>query len=158
MRALLSAALLVAFMATLSFSAPEPAGAITRDKIIKRSSVWVKKRVPYSQSRTYRGYRRDCSGFVSMAWKLKRSYTTRTISSRARRIKVKSLKPGDAVLVPGHVSIFAGWKNKKKRTYWAMEQTTWGSHAKKHVRRVPRRAKALRYKKLTPVVRKQPLG
>ncbi len=158
MRALMSAALVVAFMATLSFSAPEPAGAITRDKVIKRSSVWVKKRVPYSQRRTYKGYRRDCSGFVSMSWKLGRSYTTRTIASRAKRIKVKSLKPGDAVLVPGHVSIFAGWKSKKARTYWAMEQTTWGSHAKKRVRTIPRRAKALRYKKLTPVARKAPMS
>ncbi|PKQ15648.1 MAG: hypothetical protein CVT67_08520 [Actinobacteria bacterium HGW-Actinobacteria-7] len=145
----MSAALVVAFMATFSFSAPEPAGAITRSQIIKRGNVWVKKRIPYSQSRTYHGYRRDCSGFVSMAWKLKHSYTTRTISSRAKRIRISSLKPGDAVLIPGHVSLFGGWKNKKARTYWALEETTWGSHAKKRVRKIPRNAKALRYKKLT---------
>jgi hypothetical protein len=148
-RALLSATLVVAFMATLSFSAPEPASAITRATVIKRGKVWVSKRISYSQSRTYRGYRRDCSGFVSMAWRLNRSYSTRTIASRARRIKITSLKPGDAVLVPGHVSLFAGWKNKRARTYWALEQTTWGSHAKKRVRKIPRGAKALRYKRLT---------
>ncbi len=150
MRSIVSAALIVAFAATLTFGAPAQASAITRSQIIKRSTVWVKKRIPYSQSRTYKGYRRDCSGFVSMAWGLKRSYTTRTISSRAKRIKVRSLKPGDAVLSPGHVSIFGGWKNKKARTYYAYEETTWGSHAKKRVRTIPRNAKALRYKKLTP--------
>lgn len=147
-RARLSAVLVVMFLATAFLSAPAQAHAITRDKIIKRARVWVKKRVSYSQSRHYRGYRRDCSGFVSMAWGLKKSYTTRTISKRAKRIRISSLKPGDAVLIPGHVSIFGGWKSKKKRTYWALEETTWGSHAKKRVRKIPSGAKALRRKGL----------
>lgn len=148
-RTAIGAALVAALTATIFLSAPVPAQAITRDKVIKRAKVWVKKKIPYSQSRYYRGYRRDCSGFVSMAWKLNRSYTTRTISSRAKRIPVRALKPGDAVLTSGHVSLFGGWKNKRKRTYYALEQTTWGSHAKKRVRRVPGGAKALRYKKLS---------
>ena len=132
-----------------SLSAPAQAHAITRAKILKRSNHWVKKRVPYSQGGYYKGYRRDCSGFVSMSWRLKKSYSTRTISKRAKRIKISSLKPGDAVLKPGHVSIFGGWKNKRKRTYYALEETTWGSHAKKRVRKIPRGAKALRRKGLT---------
>ena len=143
--------MVVVFAATALYWAPTPAPAhaITRDTIIERANSWVKKKVRYSQRSHYRGYRRDCSGFVSMAWKLKRSYTTRTISSRAKRIPVKALKPGDAVLTRGHVTIFGGWKSKKARTYYALEQTTWGSHAKKRVRKIPRNAKALRYKKLT---------
>jgi len=144
-----AALLVVAVAATAVFSAPSQAHAITREKVLSRAKVWVKKKVPYSQRGYYRGYRRDCSGFVSMAWKLGRSYTTRTISSRAKRIPIRSLQPGDAVLKPGHVSLFGGWKNKKARTYYALEQTTWGSHAKKRVRRIPRGAKALRYKKIT---------
>jgi hypothetical protein len=147
-RALLSAALIVAIAAVVSFSAPAPAEAITRHKILKRAKTWVHKRVRYSQSGYYRGYRRDCSGFVSMSWGLGKSYTTRTIHKRAKRIKISSLKPGDVVWRRGHVSVFGGWKNKKKRTYIAIEQTTWGSHAKKHVRRIPRGAKALRRKGL----------
>lgn len=135
-------ALLIAAPALLS--APASAQAITRDQVLTRGRSWVAKKVSYSQSRYYRGYRRDCSGFVSMAWKLGRSYTTRSISSRARRIRISSLKPGDAVLVPGHVSLFVRWKNKRKGTYVAMEQTTWGSHAKRRVRKIRRHAKALR--------------
>ncbi len=135
---------------TVSLSAPAPASAITRQKIIERANHWVKKRVRYSQHSTYRGYRRDCSGFVSMSWKLGKSYSTSDISRRARRIKVSSLKPGDAVLIPGrHVSIFGGWKNKRKRTYYALEETTWGSHAKKRVRKIPHGARALRRKGVT---------
>lgn len=144
-RTLVSAALVVSFATALSLSAPAQAGAITRSQVISRGEQWVKKRIGYSQSRYYRGYRRDCSGFVSMAWRLGHSYTTRTIHRRATRIRVSSLRPGDAVLIPGrHVSLFAGWKNKRARTYYALEQTTWGSHAKKRVRRVPSRARALR--------------
>lgn len=148
-RALVGAGLVAALSAAALFSAPAPAEALTREQIIARARVWIAKRVPYSQSRYYRGYRQDCSGFVSMAWGLRTSYSTRTISKRARRIKITSLRPGDAVLVPGHVSVFGGWKNKKKRTYYALEQTTWGSHAKLRVRKVPRYAKALRVKTLT---------
>jgi len=148
-RALLGAVLVVVIAMTTSLMAPAQAHAITRAKILKRANVCIKKRVPYSQSGTYKGYRRDCSGFVSMSWKLKKSYTTRTISKRAKRIKISSLKPGDAVLIRGHVSVFGGWKNKKKRTYYALEQTTWGSHAKKRVRKIPHGAKALRRKGLT---------
>lgn len=156
MRALASVALLAAIAVGFS-AAPDPAHAITRKTVLKRANSWVKKQVPYSQRGYYKGYRRDCSGFVSMSWKLGKSYTTRTLSKRATRIKVSNLKPGDAVLVPGrHVSIFAGWKNKKKRTYYALEQTTWGSHAKKRVRKVPSGARALRYKKITaPEVKKK---
>ncbi len=149
-RALVGAALVVVVSMTVSLSAPAPASAITRQKIIKRANYWVKKRVPYSQHSTYRGYRRDCSGFVSMSWKLGKSYSTSDISRRAKRIKVSSLKPGDAVLIPGrHVSIFGGWKNKRKRTYYALEETTWGSHAKKRVRKIPHGARALRRKGVT---------
>ncbi len=148
-----AALLVVAIAATVVISAPAQAQAITREQVMKRAKVWVKKKVPYSQRRHYRGYRRDCSGFVSMAWKLGRSYSTRTISSRAKRIPVRALQPGDAVLKPGHVSLFGGWKNKKARTYYALEQTTWGSHAKKRVRKIPRGAKALRYKKISTPAR-----
>jgi len=148
-RALVGAVLIVAIASVISLTAPVQAHAITRTKIMKRAKSWVHKKVPYSQSGHYRGYRRDCSGFVSMAWGLKKSYTTRTISKRAKRIRVSSLRPGDAVLLPGHVSIFGGWKSKKHRTYYALEETTWGSHAKKRVRKIPHGAKALRRKGLT---------
>jgi hypothetical protein len=124
----------------------QPASALTRQQVLSRANVWVAQRVGYSQHSYFRGYRRDCSGFVSMAWRLGTSYSTRTISARARRIPISSLKPGDAVLKRGHVSLFGGWKNKRKRQYIAIEQTTWGSHAKRHVRTIPARAVGLRLK------------
>ena len=38
---------------------------------------------PVQPAGYYRGYRRDCSGMVSMAWRLRTSYTSTTIRSRA---------------------------------------------------------------------------
>ncbi|MDZ4170461.1 MAG: hypothetical protein U1E26_12550 [Coriobacteriia bacterium] len=153
-RALASAVIAAAVLATALLSGPASAQAITRSTILARSKTWIVKQIPYSQHRYYRGYRQDCSGFVSMAWGLKRSYTSRNISSVARRIPVSKLKPGDAVWKPGHVSIFGGWKNKQKRQYYALEQTTWGSHAKRRVRTIPSRGKALRYKGVRTPVRR----
>jgi hypothetical protein len=45
---------------------------------------------------------------------------------------------------PGHVAIFVRWKNKAKRTYVAMEETTWGHPTMHHVRTIGRGAAALR--------------
>jgi hypothetical protein len=112
-----------------------PAHAITRTEVLKRANSWIKKHVKYSQSAYYQGYRRDCSGFVSMAWKLKTSYTSSDIGSVAHKISWSRLKPGDAVRRPGHVEIFAGWKNKRKRQYWALEESTWGLPALRKVKK-----------------------
>jgi hypothetical protein len=123
-----------------------PAHAITRDEVIARAHKWVKKRVPYSQSGYYGGYRRDCSGMVSMAWKLTKSYTSSTIRSKARRISKHQLQPGDAVRYPGHVAVFAGWKNKRKGQYYVMEQSGQGKPAAKRVKKWKRGCQALRYR------------
>lgn len=121
-----------------------PAHAITRAEVLKRANSWIKRRVQYSQSSYYQGYRRDCSGFVSMAWKLKASYTSSDIGSVARAISVGALKPGDAVHRSGHVEIFDGWKNKKKRQYWALEESTWGLPAVRRVKQFKSGYTALR--------------
>jgi hypothetical protein len=128
---------------TLALALPAPAYAITRDEVIARASSWVARHVGYSRRAKLGGYRRDCSGMVSMAWKLKTSYTSRSISSRARRIPVSLLQPGDAVLTPGHVAIFGGWANKSARTYIALEQSGSLRGAVRRVRKLERRAVAL---------------
>lgn len=120
------------------------AHAITRPEVIKRAKHWIKKKVKYSQTRYYQGYRRDCSGFVSMAWKLKRSYTSSSIRGVSRRINPSILKPGDAVRRTGHVEIFAGWKNKRKRTYYALLESTYGKPTMRKVKRFKRGYSALR--------------
>jgi hypothetical protein len=131
----------------ISFGAmPAPAQAITRPAVLKRANHWIKHRVKYSQHRYYRGYRRDCSGFVSMAWKLKKSYTSSTIRSRAKKISWRKLRPGDAVRRRGHVEIFGGWKNKKHRRYYALEESTWGKPARRRVKTFKRGYSALRFR------------
>lgn len=121
-----------------------PASAITREQVIKRANTWVKKKVPYSQSGYYKGYRRDCSGMVSMAWKLKRSYTSRTLGSVARRVSKSKLRPGDVIHTPGHVAIFGGWANKSHTKYIAIQQSGRGKPANKRVKTWRRGATALR--------------
>ena len=140
-RLLLAIPLSVALMMAVQTA---PASAITRDQVLSRANTWVKKRVPYSQSGYYRGYRRDCSGMVSMAWGLRTSYTSSTIRSRAVRVSKRSLKPGDAVQTPGHVSIFVGWANKKKTRYRVMEQSQRGKPALRRTRTWRRGSKGLR--------------
>ena len=126
-----------------------PASAITRADVLKRANHWVAKRVPYSQSGYYQGYRRDCSGFVSMSWKLKTSYTSRSIGSVAKRIPKSQLLPGDAIHTPGHVAIFGGWANKAKTRYVALEESSRGKPALKRVKNWRSGATALRYKGIT---------
>ena len=136
-------ALTAASLAAALF-APLQAGAITRDEIIARAQDWVDRNVQYSQSRTFEGYRTDCSGFVSMAWTLDHSYTSRSIGSRATRIDIDELLPGDAVHVPGHVSIFAGWANAERTSYIALEESNSRNDAREAVRAITRGTTALR--------------
>ena len=110
------------------------AHAITRQEVLKRAGSWIAKEVPYSQSSYFDGYRQDCSGFVSMAWKLGDSYTSSTVDERAKKISWRDLKPGDAVQRSGHVEIFGGWENKGERRYWALEESTWGKPALRKVK------------------------
>lgn len=53
-----------------SLTSDSQVGCMERSAIIARGQVWVDKNVPYSQTKTYDGYRTDCSGFVSMCWQL----------------------------------------------------------------------------------------
>jgi len=155
-RAFVAITLSVAFL--LSPALSQHAHAITRDDVLRRAHSWVAKRVRYSQRSTYQGYRRDCSGMVSMAWHLDRSYSSRTIGSRARRVATSRLRPGDAVLTPGHVEIFGGWKNRKRGTYIAIGQTNWGGRAAVRVRKLSRRAVGLRLRTITEPVITRPVA
>ncbi|MGP3691558.1 peptidoglycan-binding protein [Streptomyces sp. IBSNAI002] len=105
--------------------------SVTRSEIIQRAQSWVDARVPYSMSGTWNdGYRRDCSGFVSMAWKLGSNEWTGSLANFADRISKNDLKPGDMLLFhnkadPGkgsHVVIFGGWANSSRSKYIAYEQ------------------------------------
>jgi hypothetical protein len=143
-----SAIVLASLLAALVGFAPASAAAITRAEVLTRAHSWVTKRIIYSQRARYAGYRRDCSGFVSMAWRLRTSYTSSSIHAVARRIPLWKLRPGDAVHTPGHVAIFVKWKSRARHTYVAMEESRWGRPAMRHVRSLGRGATALRYRRI----------
>jgi hypothetical protein len=106
--------------------------AITRTEIINRARTWVTAKVPYSMT-AYRsdGYRQDCSGFVSMAWKLPMNEWTGSLAGLADRITKEELQPGDILLFHNasdpekgsHVVIFGGWTDHTHTAYTAYEQT-----------------------------------
>lgn len=114
----------------------------TRDAdrwIIDRALSWVDARVMYSQSAPFHnGWRRDCSGLVSMAWKLvetKPGLVTWTLSNRSHPIPWHELRPGDAINKPHHhAMLFAGWMNKQHTRACVIEEYSYGHPAEIRVR------------------------
>ncbi|RBJ04287.1 hypothetical protein DRA43_14180 [Micromonospora provocatoris] len=105
-----------------ALAASSVAGEISRDEILSRAQYWYDNRysIGYSQewNDTYpdpsgKGYRRDCSGMVSMAWHLSASASTRNIGLVASQISKNDLLPGDALnSAAEHVILFKRWINK----------------------------------------------
>ncbi|MCF3125674.1 peptidoglycan-binding protein, partial [Streptomyces arenae] len=104
---------------------------LTRAQILARAQTWVDARVSYSMGAYYQGYRKDCSGFVSMVWGLGSNQWTGSLAAYGVRISKSQLRPGDMLLFhnpanPGagsHVTIFGGWADASKTRYVAYEQT-----------------------------------
>lgn len=118
--------------AGVGVSSADAASSITRAEVMKRAKTWSSNPVPYSMSRTRGGYRTDCSGFVSMAWKIgKPGLSTVTLVDIAKRIDKQNLKAGDIIMkggpgtggANGHVVIFEKWANQAKTAYVGIEQT-----------------------------------
>ncbi|NEC71537.1 NlpC/P60 family protein, partial [Streptomyces rochei] len=87
---------------------------------------------PYSMTSYWSdGYRQDCSGYVSMAWKLPTNEWTGSLGTFADRITKEELQPGDILLFHNaadpqkgsHVVIFGGWTDGTLTSYLAYEQT-----------------------------------
>ncbi len=96
--------------------------AISRNDVLTRAQRWVDSPVGYSQAKRHLGYRTDCSGYVSMCWKTGTSWSTRSFHTVSHRIRVSSLKPGDALLKRGyHIRLFYGWLDEAHTTYVAYE-------------------------------------
>lgn len=109
--------------------ATERRAAVRREEILVRARRWVRAAVPYDRAGERDGYRTDCSGFLSYAWCLDRSYTTRDLAQVCRPIAVNDLLPGDGVLWHkqdgdqiGHVVLFAAWQNSARTvaTVWEL--------------------------------------
>jgi hypothetical protein len=108
-----------------------------RKAILRRAAKWVENPVSYSLTEYQDGYRKDCSGFVSMAWGLGDSITTAQIPPRssstayAEAIAWEELQPGDAVsksttsqvlgMTVGHIRLYAGTNSVGRMCFW--EQT-----------------------------------
>ncbi|TWP46273.1 hypothetical protein FKR81_36675 [Lentzea tibetensis] len=121
---------------------------ITRGEILARSRTWLTARVPYSQTdcfgNKHGAYRTDCSGFVSMAWGLRVSYTTHILEQVAHRIDWADLRPGDALNDRlNHVALFIGWADTAKTRPIVREQA--GPNGSKPVQRVWSAATARTY-------------
>lgn len=140
-------ATVLALVIALVLALPTAAAAVTRTAVIKRGEVWVSRRVPYSQSgyaneagtvvsSSALGWRRDCSGFVSMSLGFVTAtgapYSADTASLPYRLTKLSSkndLNPGDVILRPknliidgkqvpyGHAVVFVRWTDGTKTSY-----------------------------------------
>ncbi|MFC4856946.1 hypothetical protein, partial [Actinophytocola glycyrrhizae] len=102
---------------------------VTRSETLTRSATWLAVHVPYSMSachnNQYGDYRTDCSGYVSMIWGLRLSYTTSTLHQVSHEIPRAELRTGDALLRlgnPGHVALFIGWADAAKTQPRVREQ------------------------------------
>lgn len=107
-------------------------------------TAWAGGPVPYLSSNApgdlFRGYRRDCSGYVSMAIGLPRpGLNTIQLAQRLTVIAKTELKPGDLMIKPdtnlnGHVVLFAGWTDASMNSYFGYEQSGDGGT---HYRKIP---------------------
>lgn len=104
-------------------SGATPAAAISRNTVLSRAQTWMDAQIPYSQTTYYKGYRTDCSGYVSMSWRTGFSYSTRSFHSVSTSIAVEALKPGDALHKVGHIRLFYGWLDDSHTLYMCYEQT-----------------------------------
>jgi hypothetical protein len=114
---------------------PEPAqasiigGTITRAEILDRAQYWVDQGHTYDMEGVHvagpdgKTYRRDCSGLVSMAWRLDHSYVTgdfmKSSADWDHLPSLHDLKPGDAFVNGAHMELFSHWKNNNDHTQGA---------------------------------------
>ncbi len=117
-------------------------GPIGRGEAMDRAWSWVAEQVPYSQDPPYHtnqfgSYRRDCSGYVSMAWNLDQSRTTWTLWDVSYPIPADDLQPADALLRDSggvdHVALFVRWGNPEHTQPVVREEYDWGHVAEERV-------------------------
>ena len=106
---------------------------VSPQDILRRAASWVDTAVPYSQEAQApdghgTSYRADCSGFISMAWGLRRSLTTQTLPMVATALgKVgdyTALRPGDMLdtTTRGMPVLFVRWSDSGRTTAVVMEE------------------------------------
>jgi cell wall-associated NlpC family hydrolase len=108
-------------------------GQAVLDRATTWLTAWNGEPVPYSMSTNpatwFGGYRRDCSGYVSMALGLPGpGLTTAELAARSTPITKTDLQPGDLLINParggaGHVVIFERWADPDMTSYLGYEQS-----------------------------------
>src|SRR3954468_24043342 len=114
-------------------------GHISRATVINRAMKWVNAGYPYSQTTYVNGtgenaaqkWRTDCSGMVSMAWRLKGvapnyGLNTGSLPNVSSEISFLGLRRGDilddATGGDPHVVIFDGWVNGAGGDFYMIEE------------------------------------
>jgi hypothetical protein len=139
LRTALASTMIAAAAVTVAPASPAsaaPNDPISRADVISRAQNWMDRNIQYSQSGTATGpdgvysWRRDCSGFVSMALKLgptglsapnTNALATSTYSFGISRA---NLKAGDYLVDPGnHVVLFQKWANADHTQFWLYEES-----------------------------------
>lgn len=159
-------------------AASSPGGQITRSEVLARATDWYNRRnnseLTYNQgAKTWdvghtRQYRRDCSGFVGMAWHLNSDPNTDGLDDATYTVPISrsALLPGDLLddrvnddggRYPYHAILFGGWENTAKTKFWyysfgstPVDKVTGASFSDASLSGHPTsHYKALRYRKIT---------
>ncbi|GIG00360.1 hypothetical protein [Catellatospora citrea] len=104
---------------------------ITRMQILARAAIWADAQVGYSQLKFRKGWRTDCSGYVSMAWELGRNHWTGDLHQVGERVDFDEMRPGDMLLYHNrarpkdgsHVVLFERWVDEPGGDFVMYEQT-----------------------------------
>jgi hypothetical protein len=111
---------------------------ISRDEIIARARIWLRAPRRYSQEDIdpKTGYRLDCSGYASMAWRLEPpGPTTVELPDVCHLVDRDDLRRGDAVMLggpgtygdAGHIILFEQWADETHTNFRAYEQVSRGT-------------------------------
>jgi hypothetical protein len=133
---------------TATASSDSTGGCADLDAVFARARSWLTAwhggPVPYLSSNApgdlLGGYRRDCSGYVSMALGLPGpGMDTITLAAHSVVIGKTDLRLGDLMIKPapggaGHVVLFVSWADASMSSYWGYEQSGDGGT---HYRKVP---------------------
>ncbi|MFI5916900.1 hypothetical protein ACIA8L_56265, partial [Dactylosporangium sp. NPDC051541] len=102
-------------------------GDITRSEVMERAQYWVDHQPGayssdgsgYSPDPTgSRNYRRDCSGYVDMAWHANSDNTTFNMANISTAISRSDLRPGDILNdEQHHVILFKRWDDSSHTTF-----------------------------------------
>ncbi len=123
---------------------PAPTGRVVLARAATWLTAWLGGPVPYSMSTDpatwFGGYRRDCSGYVSMALGLPGpGLNTAALAAHSTPIAKTDLRAGDLLINPapggaGHVVIFEAWADSAMSAYLGYEQSADGGA---HHRKIP---------------------